>query len=179
MPRKRDHITKGTRFAIFERDGFQCQYCGRLVPDVILQLDHIIPHSQGGSDDPDNLITACQACNIGKGAKTVTVQREAQKSLDDLTERREQIAAYYQYQKALEDQLDIETQGALDYFAVHAREWHRMPEEASVRRFIRLLGYRKVVEAIDIALSKHGCQPNRYMFGVLHNWRRQLEEKDG
>jgi hypothetical protein len=55
-----------TRWRILERDRFTCQYCGQRAPDVILHVDHKAPVSEGGSDDDDNLVTSCWACNVGK-----------------------------------------------------------------------------------------------------------------
>lgn len=55
------------RFTILSRDKFTCQYCGRKAPDVILEIDHIIPVSKGGKNTFANYITACKECNIGKG----------------------------------------------------------------------------------------------------------------
>lgn len=55
------------RFQILERDSFRCQYCGRTPQDgVKLHVDHVVPRSKGGSNDPENLVTACQDCNLGK-----------------------------------------------------------------------------------------------------------------
>jgi 5-methylcytosine-specific restriction endonuclease McrA len=54
------------RFRIFARDGFQCRYCGRKPPEVVLQVDHIYPVSKGGRNNPDNYATACSDCNLGK-----------------------------------------------------------------------------------------------------------------
>ena len=55
------------RFSVLARDGFRCQYCGRTPEDnVKLEVDHIFPRIFGGSDDMNNLITACQECNLGK-----------------------------------------------------------------------------------------------------------------
>ena len=55
------------RFKILKRDNFTCQYCGRKAPDVVLNVDHIIPKSKGGLDKLENLKTSCRECNIGKG----------------------------------------------------------------------------------------------------------------
>lgn len=56
------------RERIFARDDYTCGYCstrgGRL------ECDHIIPHSRGGSDDDDNLVTACLPCNRSKRDRT-------------------------------------------------------------------------------------------------------------
>jgi hypothetical protein len=66
---KRD-ISERLRFSILLRDGFRCQSCGRSPlksPGVELQVDHIIPWSQGGETIPENLQTKCKECNLGKG----------------------------------------------------------------------------------------------------------------
>lgn len=53
---RRKPITKKLRFEVFKRDAFTCQYCGRMVPDVILEVDHINPVANGGDNDIMNLI---------------------------------------------------------------------------------------------------------------------------
>lgn len=66
--RARSWIT--LRFTIMQRDGFRCLLCGVAAkddPDVRLEVDHIIPRSRGGTNDPENLWTLCHACNRGKG----------------------------------------------------------------------------------------------------------------
>ena len=65
----RDGISLKLRFEVFKRDKFVCQYCGVCGPNVELEVDHIIPVSRGGTDDIDNLKTACFKCNRGKGDK--------------------------------------------------------------------------------------------------------------
>ena len=54
------------RSIIFERDGYVCTYCGS---DKLLEGDHIVPLSRGGSNAFDNLATACRPCNQSKGSK--------------------------------------------------------------------------------------------------------------
>jgi hypothetical protein len=59
-------IAKSLRLAIYLRDGFACQYCGRDIHDAHpreVTLDHLKPQCRGGSHAPRNLITACLACN--------------------------------------------------------------------------------------------------------------------
>ncbi len=60
-----------TSYTLFERDFFRCVYCGRssIEDGVKLQLDHIIPRSQGGPDHAGNLVTACSSCNASKGPR--------------------------------------------------------------------------------------------------------------
>jgi hypothetical protein len=59
-------ISPRTRFAILCRDRFACRYCGSSPPNAILQIDHVVPRSKGGSNLPSNLIASCEQCNLGK-----------------------------------------------------------------------------------------------------------------
>ena len=56
------------RWEILERDNFTCQYCGQCAPNVALEVDHKVSLSEGGTDDKDNLVAACWACNRGKAS---------------------------------------------------------------------------------------------------------------
>jgi len=56
------------RFEVFKRDNFTCRYCGKSSPEVILEIDHVDPKSNGGTNDPLNLVTSCWECNRGKGS---------------------------------------------------------------------------------------------------------------
>jgi len=74
------HTTfKRDRFLIFDRDGFQCAYCGRtsFSDGVKLHLDHIHPKSKGGSDSAGNLVTACEQCNVSKSNNPLRQGNEA------------------------------------------------------------------------------------------------------
>ena len=52
-----------TRFNVFLRDKFSCQYCGSKKD---LTFDHLLPRSKGGKTDWDNVVTACSSCNVKK-----------------------------------------------------------------------------------------------------------------
>ena len=56
-----------TRFNVFLRDRFTCQYCGEPFPTHDLTFDHVIPRSRGGRTTWDNVVTACSPCNLVKG----------------------------------------------------------------------------------------------------------------
>lgn len=64
-------LSKRTRFEIFKRDGFTCQYCGKIPPGIVLEVDHIHPRSKGGTDDSINLTTSCADCNRGKSDRVL------------------------------------------------------------------------------------------------------------
>jgi 5-methylcytosine-specific restriction endonuclease McrA len=93
----RPKIAKRIRLAVYTRDSWTCQYCGRAFEptdgrtapherdfspkpplyynDVWLELDHLHPRHHGGSDDIDNLRAACTPCNNGKSFKILEVTR--------------------------------------------------------------------------------------------------------
>ncbi|WP_207479863.1 HNH endonuclease [Arenibaculum pallidiluteum] len=56
-----------TRFNVFLRDRFACQYCGHSFPTQELTFDHVIPRSRGGRTTWENVVTSCSACNLAKG----------------------------------------------------------------------------------------------------------------
>ena len=64
----RKRLTEAAKKNIFIRDKYECQYCGS---KENLEIDHIIPLSQGGTNEDDNLITSCHRCNNLKGEKSL------------------------------------------------------------------------------------------------------------
>jgi 5-methylcytosine-specific restriction endonuclease McrA len=57
-----------TRFNVFLRDDWECQYCGGAYKTNDLTFDHVIPKSRGGRTSWDNIVTACHDCNLLKGS---------------------------------------------------------------------------------------------------------------
>ena len=87
--------------SVYVRDGWRCRYCStrvvdrgmrtrlhRCMPDVArwgarnadkhaalaalsASLDHVVPHSRGGTNEESNLVTACNACQFGRGQWTL------------------------------------------------------------------------------------------------------------
>lgn len=55
-----------TRFNVFLRDRFSCQYCGRRDD---LTFDHLVPRSRGGLTTWENVVAACSPCNLAKGSR--------------------------------------------------------------------------------------------------------------
>jgi hypothetical protein len=77
MPRKvTERSTASTRyrwrneprekFKILHRDNFTCRFCGARPGSENLEVDHLVPRSKHGSDNPCNLVTACVTCNRRK-----------------------------------------------------------------------------------------------------------------
>jgi 5-methylcytosine-specific restriction endonuclease McrA len=76
-----------TRFNVFLRDRFSCQYCGSRED---LTFDHLVPRSRGGHTTWENVVTACSVCNLQKGGLSASVsgmrpaQRPFQPTVGDL-----------------------------------------------------------------------------------------------
>lgn len=185
MARKRKGLGKKLRFQVFHRDGFTCQYCGRRPPQVVLQPDHVLAHSKGGSDTLDNLITSCEDCNQGKGDADLAAAPESLKDrIARQKETAEQVAAYNAF---LMEQRQKEEE-AIDRLGIYWCNKTHGPRQqnkytfgearaASVKRFLQDLPEAEVLEAIDIANARYPLAPGvddlrtwRYFCGVC--WRK-------
>ncbi len=60
-----------TRFNVFLRDNFTCQYCGATPGVHGLTFDHVIPRAHGGRTTWENIVAACSPCNTRKGSHTL------------------------------------------------------------------------------------------------------------
>ena len=58
-----------TRFNVFLRDRFSCQYCGDGCSASELTFDHLVPRSRGGQTSWVNVVAACTGCNLTKGSR--------------------------------------------------------------------------------------------------------------
>jgi len=58
-----------TRFNLFLRDRFSCQYCGGVFHSEDLSFDHVVPRSRGGRTTWTNVVAACCICNLRKGSR--------------------------------------------------------------------------------------------------------------
>ena len=68
------YIPKNVKDTLFQQF-LACQHCGETKESLesngtMIHIDHIVPYSQGGSNDVDNLQLLCQPCNQTKGVKT-------------------------------------------------------------------------------------------------------------
>ncbi|CAA7619832.1 Restriction endonuclease [Candidatus Terasakiella magnetica] len=71
---KRFHLRRKvsfTRYNVFLRDSFRCQYCGKHFEARELTFDHVIPRCRGGRSTWDNIVTCCTADNLRKAARSV------------------------------------------------------------------------------------------------------------
>jgi 5-methylcytosine-specific restriction endonuclease McrA len=67
LPRRQ---VRFSRFNIYARDKNTCQYCGQRFTRPELNLDHVVPRSQGGTSRWENVVCSCHTCNRRKGGRT-------------------------------------------------------------------------------------------------------------
>lgn len=80
----RNEIKTKIRFDVLERDGFKCQYCGVGAKDAELNVDHIKPLADGGTNALENLITACLSCNKGKQDRRLKNKEDLNFNINDI-----------------------------------------------------------------------------------------------
>lgn len=178
MATKRKSLSKKTRFEVFKRDGFKCQYCGAHPPSVLLHVDHIKPVAEGGRNDHDNLVTACEPCNLGKGARSLSVVPESlADKAKNIAEREEQLRGYQQILESKRDRIEEELWRVAEVVDPGSsesgmnRDW-----TTSIRRFNEKLGVHAVLEAADIARAKYpygGKRTFLYFCGICWNLVRE------
>ena len=156
---KRIAIPKKTRFEVFKRDSFTCQYCGRKAPDVILVIDHIEPVSKGGTNDILNLITSCRDCNAGKSDRRLadtTVLDKRRQQLEELQERKDQIEMMFQWQKGLLD-IDDQVVSKLSEYWSEQVPGFSLNENGikMLRRLKRKFGVDEIMTAMKIASEQY------------------------
>ena len=181
-PVKRKPISKKTRFEVFKRDLFQCQYCGKRPPNALLEVDHIMPVAEGGTNRITNLATSCFECNRGKSnrpLKTVPEGLECTQFYE--AEKLQQLSLLNEYLRDAENELDDRVNEA----------WHRIasgmgyeegPKDVyvSVRIWMRkgILGFDDFAHAADVTVSRCGKYRDdwKYFCGVCHEIIRQKRD---
>ena len=156
---KRKSLSKKVRFEVFKRDKFQCQYCGKKAPDVVLNVDHIDPVANGGTNEVINLITSCFDCNQGKKARLLsddTVIQKQRKQLELIQERREQLELMLEWKKTLTEFEDEKVTMVSDYWASMMTPYSLNENGLkALEKLINKFPIEDILEAIDIANKKY------------------------
>lgn len=86
MLRQKERIPLNLRRRVIERDGFYCVYCDDDLSNSEIHMDHVIPESQGGPTNYNNLQVTCRKCNLAKGvlSEDEFTQRLRQRALNIL-----------------------------------------------------------------------------------------------
>lgn len=173
--------SKKIRFEIFKRDGFKCAYCGKSPPAVVLEVDHIEPKAKGGKDDINNYITACFDCNRGKrDIPLEKIPAQLQENLEVLREQEAQLKEYRRFIAKIEKRLTDDFDEINNIYSENYPEWEFSDQfkNVSLRRFLQLLPKHRVIEALNIAITKWPNNKDRvipYFCGVCWNMIRGTE----
>lgn len=168
---ERKKLPKSVRFEVLKRDSFTCQYCGREAPDVILEIDHIIPVSKGGDDSIMNLVTSCRDCNRGKSNKMLsddTAVKKQKKQADELQERREQLEMMMAWKSELLDQVEAEVDCIEELLNRFTSCSFTEAGRKSMRRNINRFGFSEVYASMEIAIDKYYYGSNDDVETVLN-----------
>lgn len=149
-------------------------------PSVLLHVDHILALAAGGSNHVDNLVTACEPCNAGKGARPLSVAPQSlSEKAAEVAEREAQLLGYQALLEAKRQRLDNETWRVLEVFYPHRPESVPRDEFSSARRFIERMGVHAVLEAAEIAMAAPEVNYRRrfrYFCGVCWNKIREPQK---
>ncbi len=176
----RKPISKKLRFEVFKRDLFTCIYCGSKPPSVVLEIDHLLPVSKGGTNSIDNLVCSCFNCNRGKSNKELTsVPASLVVDNEMIKEKVLQYKEYAKYLKQLEV-IKAENVNMIEniYSSIYTEYCFSNKFKMSVMRFIDSLGFSEVYEAMNIACAKRGLNSNTtltYFCGIC--WTKIKERQ--
>lgn len=168
-------ISKKIRFEVFKRDGFQCQYCGKTPPDVMLEIDHVKPRAKKGRDDINNLVTACFDCNRGKSSiELKTLPNTLGQNFEILREKEEQYREYQKLVNKIHRRKEAEIEAVCQVFrdCYDGSDLTDKFKNVSIKRFSQYLSVEELKEAMYIAcnyISHDSEAAIKYFCGVCWN----------
>jgi len=184
-------ISNKRRFEVFKKHNFTCQYCGRRTPEVILEIDHIIPKSRGGTDDIDNLTVSCFECNRGKSGtllNKVLKDKDIHSETLLLAEREMQLAEYNYVREKIRNREDQEITSLREHFCNQfsypgyaEREFDQIT--TIIRSALKVISYVDIMDLIDYSIQRtsqdsrgdyHNTAAAKYLVGILKN---KIKEK--
>lgn len=180
---ERKPISKKMRFEVFKRDKFTCQYCGAQAPEVVLEVDHIVPISQGGTNDIMNLVTSCFDCNRGKGKKVLSddsTVKKAKRQADMMQERKEQVEMIAEWQQEMLHVSETELDTLDDLIQIFYPESGLTDHgRAKYRRLIKRFSYLVVYNALEKALTTYSdlARADEKVGGICYNISSDFDKK--
>lgn len=184
-------ISNKQRFEVFKKYNFTCQYCGRRTPEVILEVDHIIPKAKGGTDEIENLITSCFECNRGKGDSlldTILKDKDIHAETLLLAEREMQLAEYNHVREMIRKREDEEIEILKNHFSSQFNYPGYADEDfdkikVTIRDALKVISYVDIMDLTDYAIERtagdtrgeyHNTAASKYLVGILRN---KIKEK--
>jgi hypothetical protein len=183
---KRKGISEKVRFEVFKRDNFTCKYCGKTSGvNTILQVDHIIPVFEGGTNEIINLATSCFECNIGKGKRKLDVGQHPA-ILDEISIQKKKLSLKREQEKQLREYyklLNKNDSNPIDSFlnSVLNEELNYTLTAIGMKSFHRIydkLSLEDLRDAIQIILERNKVfnsveDKHKYLCGILYNVHKE------
>lgn len=174
----RKYVSKKLRFEVFKRDAFRCRYCGVSNADesTLLVVDHIVPVAEGGATAFENLVTACEPCNQGKGGRSLgeaAVYPKMDEANNEMRQNIAEMAKYLELHGEWETNRNIAVSAIQSAFALHhSEDW--VPAEWLINQLLTTYDPEVVTEAVialAIAMSRNQVSQNashwvRYLWGI-------------
>lgn len=171
-------VPRKVRFDVFRRDSYTCRYCGAKPPESVLVIDHMVPVHAGGKNSIDNLVTACMACNQGKGPTVLDGNQfpdlESPTYTADLVQDLMEMSVYRDYLELRDMYYDIISA----QIAIRAKEAHGWaPSEEVIMMVLAKYDPWIADEAADVtasAVARGKVLPSKrawvpYFWGVARN----------
>ena len=176
-------VSKKTRFEVFKRDGFRCAYCGRTPPEIVLEVDHVDPKYNGGSDSIDNLLSACFDCNRGK--KHIPLDKipgTLSENIEVIREREEQISEHQKLLNSIERRVKKDIKDVCKAFKDAFPNYTLKPkfQQVSIRGFLEHLPKDEVIAAMRQATMKRYDDRDaaaKYFCGIC--WQKIKRDRRG
>jgi hypothetical protein len=173
----RRSLSVRTRFEVFKRDEFTCRYCGRKSPEIVLEVDHVVPVCEGGDDDQMNLVTACWECNSGKSGvpleRVIAGDDPYDKAIEAL-ERERQLREYNALMAVQRERREGEFCELRDWWCTETgRDRIGLQDVNWLRGALLTTAAEEIRYAMEVALSRGYDRDFRYVAGILRNRRQQ------
>lgn len=181
---KRQPISKKIRFNVFKRDRFTCQYCGNKPPNIVLEIDHVIPVSKNGDNSELNLLTSCFDCNRGKSNRSLKdIPESIENNLKREVEASNQLKELNKFLTKKKRESDKIIKELLIYWFDNFNDSNKLLQNLSKKRshsiniFLKRIPKIKIKEGMDLAISQ--CEENseynlwKYFCGIIWNWIKE------
>jgi hypothetical protein len=175
-------VSKRLRYEILKRDKHECQYCGGKAPDVELTVDHVVPSTLGGNDEPPNLVAACKDCNAGKSsvpADAPLVAGVADKAL-----------AWAEAMRIVAEERAAARASSEKLYAKFRKEWNSWkdwrgnPEplpagwKSSIDQLLNAgLDMADIIEMVDVAMEAKAKDTWRYFCGCCWKQLSKMQQR--
>lgn len=172
---ERKSLSKKTRFEVFKRDKFTCQYCGKSAPEVVLEIDHIKPVSKGGKNEMLNLVTSCFDCNRGKKNIELSddsVVKRQERQIKELSERKEQLDMLLQWRSGLGELENKCIDAVVEIFENNTSWGVSEHGRKLIKKWLKEFSLEEVLDATETAIEK-------YYTGTEDSWRLAFDKVSG